>query len=1127
MDEFEQGATQGPPAPDADVPDVRAELGAAGFVNAEEIGRGGFGAVFRCEQPALDRTVAVKVLTAHLDPDNLERFLREQRAMGRLSGHPHIVTMMQVGTTGSGRPYIVMQYHPKGSLHERIQRRGTLDWTATLRLGVKICGALEAAHRAGTLHRDVKPGNILITEYGEPQLTDFGIARIAGGFQTSANAIAGSPGFTAPELLRGVRPTPASDVYGLGATLFCALTGHAAFERRSGEQVVAHFLRLTTQPVADLRSDGVPEDVCRLIERAMAADPAGRPATAAAFGEELREAQRRLELAVDDMALPADIEAAPARGGSGPATGTRRHPVHPPTPPTPSTPPAPAAKYLPPTPTVALVPRDRLIAALRAGQSRRLTLIQAPSGFGKSTLAAQWRDVLAGEGIKVAWLTVDEDDDNVVWFLSHLIEAIRRIRPVLAEDLGQVLAAHVDEAARYVLTALVDGIGATADRVALVIDDWHRVSADETVAALAFLLDNMGERLRVIVTSRSRSGLPLGRLRVRDELVVIDAAALRFNAAESRSLLVDVGRLRLAGPHVEALTATTDGWVAALQLAALSLRGGADPARLIGHLSGRDDDIGEFLAENVLDALDPAMLEFLLLTSITERTCGSLASALAGVRRGQAMLEQVETRGLFLQRIDSDRTWFRYHHLFRDYLRTRLERDRADEVDGLHRVASAWFAEHDMLNEAVDHALAAGEPARAVDLVEHDETNLLERAGMTTLLGIVAKLPPRLIIARPRIQLVVAWANALLQRPTATRTALTRFHAAIQRSDLPQSERADLRAEADVLRSVGEVFADRLDTIDALTADALSRPDALPPRVAGAAANVATIAETLRFNFGTALRWQEFAAPYHDLMGPYVAIYGRCFAGIAAREQLEIPTAADAFGEAFDLATASLGPYSHAARLAGALLGELRYETGELDEAARLLDESNQLGSAGGGVDFMIARYVIGARVKAALGDRAAAAQRLAAGQQAVTDLVLPRLGARIANERIRLGIDTELVDTEQIWRPRPIPQDSGIATMIAEIEEDSAVRLLLTGPSDEERQAACARAGALLEGIDATRRPLAALRATLLLARCLAALHRDEEARTTLAPAAARCAELGLTRLPTDEGQEMRRLLG
>jgi serine/threonine-protein kinase PknK len=389
---------------------------------------------------------------------------------------------------------------------------------------------------------------------------------------------------------------------------------------------------------------------------------------------------------------------------------------------------------------------------------------------------------------------------------------------------------------------------------------------------------------------------------------------------------------------------------------------------------------------------------------------------------------------------------------------------------------------------------------------------------MTTLLGIVAKLPQRLAIARERIQLVSAWANALLQRPAATATAMTRFHTALERSDLPATERADLRAEADVLRSVGEVFADRLDAVDALTANALSRPDALPIRVAGAAANVAMMAATIRFDYTAALRWREFAAPYHAQMGPYVAIYGHCYAGIAYREQLDVRAAADAFHEAVELARASLGPYSHAARLAGALLGELRYETGELAEAARLLDESDQLGTAGGGVDFMIARYVVGARAKAALGDRTAAAQRLSAGQQVATDLDLPRLAARITNERIRLAIDTALVDTAQVRRQRSIPRDSGIATTIAEIAEDSAIRLLLTDSSDGDREAACARAAALVEAIDATRRPLAALRATLLLAGCLAAAHRDADARTTLAPAVARCTELGLTRLPTDE---------
>src|SRR3954451_3369921 len=280
------------------VADTPAELRNAGFDDVAEIGHGGFGVVYRCVQPILDRTIAVKVLTSDLDPDNLDRFMREQRAMGRLSGHPQIVQILEVGTTASGRPFIVMPYHAKDSLEALIRRHGPLDWRETLSIGVKLAGALDAAHRVGTLHRDVKPGNILLTDYGEPQLTDFGIARIAGGFETATGLIAGSPAFTAPEVLEGESPTPASDVYSLGATLFCVLTGHAAFERRSGEQVIAQFLRVTSQPTPDLRTQGLPADVAAIIERPMARDPADRPATAAEFGDELREVQRRNSVTV-------------------------------------------------------------------------------------------------------------------------------------------------------------------------------------------------------------------------------------------------------------------------------------------------------------------------------------------------------------------------------------------------------------------------------------------------------------------------------------------------------------------------------------------------------------------------------------------------------------------------------------------------------------------------------------------------------------------------------------------------------------------------------------------------------------------------------------------------------------
>src|SRR5882757_8945922 len=303
------------------VGDVAGELAAVGFGEAEEIGRGGFGVVYRCSQPSLDRTVAVKVLTADLDDENLERFMREQRAMGRLSGHPNIVNILEIGATTSGRPFIVMQYHPHDSLDALIRKRGPLGWGGALRLGVKVAGALETAHRGGTLHRDVKPANILLTEYGEPQLTDFGIARIAGGFETRAGFIAGTPAFTAPEVLSGAAPTVASDLYGLGATLFCALTGHAAFERQSGESVVAQFLRISSEPVPDLRKVDIPDALSRAVEVSMARDPAGRPTSAGEFGEELCEIGRRIGFGVDAMALRVDPGEDSLLVGTGPRTG--------------------------------------------------------------------------------------------------------------------------------------------------------------------------------------------------------------------------------------------------------------------------------------------------------------------------------------------------------------------------------------------------------------------------------------------------------------------------------------------------------------------------------------------------------------------------------------------------------------------------------------------------------------------------------------------------------------------------------------------------------------------------------------------------------------------------------------
>jgi DNA-binding NarL/FixJ family response regulator len=489
-------------------PAIAAELAAAGFENAQEIGLGGFGVVYCCQQRSLDRTVAIKVLTAGLDPENLQRFLREQRAMGKLSGHPNIVNIFQVGATKAGRPYIVMQYHPRDSLNARIHDGGPLSWEETLHIGVKMAGALETAHRLGMLHRDVKPANILLTEYGEPQLTDFGIARVAGGFETRTGAVAGSPAFTAPEVLQGQSPNPASDVYSLGATMFCALTGHAAVERRSGEQVVAQFLRVTRAPVHELDEIDLPNDVRAAIGHAMAQSPDDRPASAAEMGEELRRTQRRHGLTVDDMAVPTQAaDEHPAERSSGTAQDVG---------------PVSAAVRV-------VVAEDDVL--LREG----LASVLDRSGFA---VVGQ-----AGDGAELLTLVRDTAPEVVVTDIrmppTNTTEGLDVARVIREEfpDIGiLVLSAHVDVEHAMELLASGRSIGyllkSRVTDVADFVDTLQRIANGASVVDPALVSE--------LVSARRRDD-PLEMLSVREREVLALMAEGRSNAGIAHQLWVTEG----------------------------------------------------------------------------------------------------------------------------------------------------------------------------------------------------------------------------------------------------------------------------------------------------------------------------------------------------------------------------------------------------------------------------------------------------------------------------------------------------------------------------------------------------------------------------------------------------------
>ncbi|MFI6433237.1 protein kinase [Rhodococcus oryzae] len=439
---------------------VTSELAAAGFIDATEIGHGGFGVVYRCTEATLDRTVAVKVLTADLDEENLTRFFREQRAMGRLTGHPNIVNVLQVGTTASGLPYLVMPYHPRRSLDLRLRDHGRLSLEQALQLGVKVAGAVESAHRIGILHRDVKPANVILTDYGEPALADFGIAHLPDEFETATGTVTATPAFTAPEILGGGPPSAAGDVYGLGATVCCALTGNPAAE---------------TAP--ELRELDIPDDVAAAVERAMSADPDARP-TAAQFGDVLREIQFRHGLPVDEMALKS--VAAPKRGHRRPsASDTRQLTGY-------ST--RGTKGNLPADLTSFVDRRSELTEAKEMLTTSRLVTLTGIGGVGKTRLALRIATSAQRGGFRDgAWL-VELSDLHDESLLAGVAAAALGLKSFSAQPMQTVLAEYLEP--RQTL---------------LVLDNCEQLV--DAVADLAQTLLQRCPELRILATSREALGI--------------------------------------------------------------------------------------------------------------------------------------------------------------------------------------------------------------------------------------------------------------------------------------------------------------------------------------------------------------------------------------------------------------------------------------------------------------------------------------------------------------------------------------------------------------------------------------------------------------------------------------------
>ncbi len=416
--------------------------------------------------------------------------------------------------------------------------------------------------------------------------------------------------------------------------------------------------------------------------------------------------------------------------------------------------------YLPP-PRPGIVLRPRLFERLNAGSTSGVTIISASAGFGKTTLLSAWIATLTpnpsltgrGEGVRVAWLSLDESDSDLSRFLTYVIAALQTIQPALGENLLAALQTPQPPPVETLLTSLLNEISALSDDLILVLDDYHLLDSKAVDEALTFLVEHQPPQLRLLIASREDPPLPLARLRVRNQLTELRTADLRFTTAEATDFLNRMMGLNLSEGDVAGLEKRTEGWIAGLQLAALSMQGHAsrDTARFIQSFTGSNRFVLDYLLEEVLQRQPEHIQTFLLRTSILNRLCAPLCEAVLGdaAISAQETLENLERANLFIVPLDQERRWYRYHHLFGDLLRQRL--GAPAELSEVHLRASRWHEANGDLSEAFHHAISAADFERAARLAEAAWSDAEESFQSAAWLVWVNQLPEAVIRSKPEL----------------------------------------------------------------------------------------------------------------------------------------------------------------------------------------------------------------------------------------------------------------------------------------------------------------------------------------------------------------------------------------
>jgi LuxR family maltose regulon positive regulatory protein len=809
-----------------------------------------------------------------------------------------------------------------------------------------------------------------------------------------------------------------------------------------------------------------------------------------------------------------------------------------------------STKLFIPPPHTKWVLRPRLLRRLDEGlgRSQRLILVSAPAGFGKTTLVSAW---LGECGCPAAWLSLDEGDNDPARFFTYVVAALQLVVPGIGETARDLLQLPKPPSLTSALTVLINEVAALPAEAAsascplvLVLDDCHAIESPGVHDLLVFLLDNLPSQMRVIIATRADPPLPLSRLRARGQSVELRADDLRFTPAEAAEFLNQVMGLGLSEEDVAALETRTEGWIAGLQMASLALQarisgyGQKDASGFVQAFTGSNRYILDYLVEEVLQREPDEIQAYLLQTSILDRLCAPLCDAVcsfgtavsgdhesaepAQFPDAQATLEYLERNNLFVVPLDGERRWYRYHHLFADLLRQRLQRTRADTVPRLHCRASAWYEAHDLGDKAVEHALAGEDFERAARLIERSAETVLKRGEFASFAEWLDAIPADVIESRPLLRAHYCWAVVLGGRALEKVTAYMDNVAESDALDACRGEMAACQATLALYRGDMPGCIEKAQQALALMPEASV--------FHGFAARSLGTAYILTGDIAAACRIMEKETRLARQAGDFIGTVANMHRWAAARAiQGRLNEARQLYEEAYDFVISSRGHLVPAAVKVPAGLADALREQNHLEKALHYAKQSVDL-VTGWAEMYGIGSYLVLGRVKQALGDFDGARKALQVAERtavAYRSIEMDDFFVHAYQARLGLAEDDTETAVRFIERYR-LDQGEGEAMaagsyLLYELGRIVLARLhLAQGQPDE----ALAVLEPLLESTEALGRFGSAIEILALQALAFQAQGKAEQALAALERALSLGGPQGYVRIFVDLGEPMAELL-